>query len=179
MDGFFDSCCLKIDGIPFPLPREVPDYLSQGAILVDLRSDLETEIKAFGVERIIYLPHVEFEEKWQTLPLDKPLILADAVGIWSKHFAQFLIVKGHSATTDTLLQIFKSRFATLNGMVRLMILFRRWLNKSMSHTSSNFQIASLAGGIADWEKDGMPLKAGKYQPLSGPCPCMIVPKERK
>jgi rhodanese-related sulfurtransferase len=137
MQNIFDTCCLKIDGISFPLPKEVPDLLQQGAMLVDLREELETEIRAFGVERIVYLPHSEFEQRWETLPLDQPLILADAVGLWSKHYANFLRVKGYE------------------------------------------NVASLAGGIADWEKDGFPMKAGKYQPLNGVCACMIRPKEKK
>jgi rhodanese-related sulfurtransferase len=128
---------LRIDGISFPLPKEVPYLLQQGAVLVDLREEMETEIRAFRIERIVYLPHSEFEEKWVTLPLVQPLILADAVGLWSKHYAVFLRSKGY------------------------------------------LDVASLAGGIADWEKDGMPMKAGKYMPLNGPCPCMIKPHERK
>jgi rhodanese-related sulfurtransferase len=136
-ENIFDKCCLKIEGISYPLPREVPFLLQQGALIVDLREELETEIRAFGIERIIYLPHSEFEQRWETLPLDQPLILADAVGLWSKHFAIFL---------------------NLNGVKN---------------------VASLAGGIAEWEKDGMPMKPGKYKPLNGPCPCMIVPNERK
>jgi rhodanese-related sulfurtransferase len=137
MTDFFSSCRIRIDGIAFPMPGEVPELLSKGAILVDLREEVETGIRAFGIERIIYLPHSEFEEKWETLPLETPLILADAVGLWSRKYALFLVSKGYS------------------------------------------EIASLAGGIADWEKDGFPIKPGKYQPLNGPCPCMIVPKERK
>ncbi len=137
MNDFFKDCCLKIDGIPFPLPREVPDLLQQGALLVDLREELQTQIRAFGVERVIYLPHPEFEARWEELPLDKPLILADAVGLWSKHYLFFLRSKGYENVT------------------------------------------SLAGGIADWASDGLPIKAGKYAPLQGPCPCMIVPRERK
>jgi rhodanese-related sulfurtransferase len=137
MKDFFKSCHLTINGIPFPLPTEVPGLLSGGAFLVDLREELETEIRAFGVERIIYIPHSEFEQRWESLPHDTPLILADAVGLWSKHFAIFLRSRGYN------------------------------------------QVASLAGGIADWEKDGLPVKAGKYMPLNGPCPCMIVPNKRK
>jgi rhodanese-related sulfurtransferase len=137
MTDLFDSCRLKIDGIPYPLPKEVPEFLAGGAILADIREELETEIRAFGVERIVYLPHSEFEKQWESLPLDQPLILADAVGLWSKHFMLFLREKGYH------------------------------------------EVVSLAGGIADWEKDGMPMKAGKYMPLNGPCPCMIVPKEKK
>lgn len=137
MANFFNQCRLKRDGIPYPLPREVLDFLQRGAFLVDLREEFDTEIRAFGVERIIYLPHSEFEQQWTSLPNDTPLILADAVGLWSKKYALFLVEQGYA------------------------------------------DVASLAGGIADWEKDGFPMKQGKYQPLNGPCPCMIRPHERK
>ena len=137
MDSIFLKCKLKIGGIVFVLPSEVPDLLRQGAVIVDIRSELETEIKAFGVENLVYLPFYDLDEKWETLPLDKPLIFADAVGLHSKAAVEKLRDNGYS------------------------------------------EIASLSGGIADWEKDGMPMKAGKYQPLNGPCPCMIRPHERK
>ena len=136
MANLFDNCHIKFDGISFPLPKEVPDLLRRGAVMVDLREELETEIRSFAVERIIYLPRQEFEKKWQTLPLDQPLILADAVGIWSKQYAKFLKSEGYE------------------------------------------NIASLAGGIADWEKDGFPVTSGKYQPLNGVCACMIRPTEK-
>jgi len=137
MSEFFSSCRLKINGICYPLPGEVPVFLQKGAWIIDLRQQIETEIKAFGVERVIYLPHADFEEKWSSLPLEAPMILADAVGLWSKECVLFLKEKGYP------------------------------------------DVASLAGGIADWEKDGFPVKAGRYQPLNGPCPCMIRPNERK
>ena len=137
MPGIFDSCKLQINGIPFPVGKEVQSLLKQGAIFVDLREDIETMIKAFGIENIIYLPHSKLEEKWTDLPADKPLILADSVGIWSKSAAGFLKEKGYT------------------------------------------RVASLAGGIAEWERDGLPLKADRYQPLNGPCLCMIRPKEKK
>ena len=137
MTSIFNSCKLQIDGISYPLPGEVGLLMLEGAILVDLRETIETEIKAFGVENICYLPHSAFEEKWSTLPTDKPLILADSVGIWSKKYATFLKTKGYN------------------------------------------EVASLAGGFADWLHDGLPVKPGKYAPLNGPCPCMIRPHERK
>jgi rhodanese-related sulfurtransferase len=137
MSYIFDKCKIHSQGIACLLPSEVLEYLQSGAVLIDIRSELETEIKAFGLENVIYLPHYIFEEKWETLPLDKPLIIADAVGIWSKHYTKFLMDKGIS------------------------------------------DAASLAGGFADWEKDGYPVKSGRYEPLNGPCPCMIRPHERK
>jgi rhodanese-related sulfurtransferase len=40
-------------------------------------------------------------------------------------------------------------------------------------------VASLAGGIADWEKDGFPMKNDKNQQLNGPCLCMLRPPGKK
>ena len=137
MSGIFETCKLKSGRISFVLSSEVPGLLRQGVVLVDIRTELETEIKAFGIENLVYLPYYELDEKWETLPLDRPLIFADAVGLHSKEAAEKMLDNGYS------------------------------------------EIASLSGGIADWEKDGMPMKAGKYQPLNGPCPCMIRPHERK
>jgi hydroxyacylglutathione hydrolase len=119
------------------LPSEVITLLQQGAVLVDLREEVETDIKSFGVEPFIYLPYNQFNEKWKSLPLDKPLILADSVGIWSKQAVAILHSKGYT------------------------------------------QVASLAGGFNDWDKDGFPVKEGRCQPLNGPCLCMIKPHEKK
>jgi rhodanese-related sulfurtransferase len=137
MNNLFQNCKLQIDGIYYVLPSEVIPLLQQGAVLVDLREEVETDIKSFGVEQVIYLTHYEFDEKWETLPLDKPLILADSVGIWSKKAAVTLQSKGY------------------------------------------VNVASLAGGFNEWDKDGFPVKAGNCQPLNGPCLCMIKSHEKK
>jgi rhodanese-related sulfurtransferase len=137
MRGFFDRCKLHIDGINYVLPSEAMDLLKNGACIVDVRTEFETEIKSFGVERVAYLPHEELAERYQVLDRESPLILADAVGLHSKEALLFLRSKGFE------------------------------------------HIASLAGGIADWEKDGLPVGKGKYQPLNGPCPCMIKPRETR
>lgn len=136
MSSIFDSCKLRIAGVPYVLPSEAGLLLQQGAVIVDLREEIETEITAFGVERVFYLPHRSFEQDWESLPLDSPIILADSVGIWSKKYTEFLREKGYP------------------------------------------DVASLAGGFADWQKDGCPVKKGRYAQLNGPCPCMIVPRER-
>jgi hydroxyacylglutathione hydrolase len=137
MNGLFRNCKLQIDGIAYVLPSEAIPLIQQGAVLIDMREEVETDIKSFNLDYVIYLPHDRFEEKWESLPLDKPLILADSVGIWSK-----------------------------NAVITL---------KSKGFTD----IASLAGGFNEWDKDGFPVKSGRCQPLNGPCLCMIKPHEKK
>jgi len=40
-------------------------------------------------------------------------------------------------------------------------------------------IANLAGGIVDWEKDGLPLKKDITEQLDGSCMCQLKPRHRK
>lgn len=40
-------------------------------------------------------------------------------------------------------------------------------------------IANLAGGIVEWEQDGMPLKVDITEQLSGSCVCQLRPRRRK
>lgn len=40
-------------------------------------------------------------------------------------------------------------------------------------------IANLAGGIVDWEQDGMPLKIDITEQLSGSCVCQLRPRNMK
>ena len=39
-------------------------------------------------------------------------------------------------------------------------------------------IANMAGGIVDWEKDGLPLKINTKERLSGSCMCQLKPREK-
>jgi rhodanese-related sulfurtransferase len=40
-------------------------------------------------------------------------------------------------------------------------------------------IANMAGGIVDWERDGLPLKTNIEERLSGSCMCQLKPIERE
>jgi rhodanese-related sulfurtransferase len=40
-------------------------------------------------------------------------------------------------------------------------------------------IANMAGGIIDWERDGLPLKTNIEKRLSGSCMCQLKPREGK
>jgi rhodanese-related sulfurtransferase len=41
------------------------------------------------------------------------------------------------------------------------------------------RIANMAGGIVDWERDGLPLKTNIEERLSGSCMCQLKPRESK
>jgi len=40
-------------------------------------------------------------------------------------------------------------------------------------------VANMAGGLVEWERDGMPLKVDSAERLSGSCMCQLRPRERK
>lgn len=39
-------------------------------------------------------------------------------------------------------------------------------------------IANMAGGLVEWERDGLPLKIDKKERLSGSCACMLRKREK-
>ena len=41
------------------------------------------------------------------------------------------------------------------------------------------KIANMAGGIVDWERDGLPLKINIEERLSGSCMCQLKPRMQK
>jgi rhodanese-related sulfurtransferase len=40
-------------------------------------------------------------------------------------------------------------------------------------------VANLAGGIVDWERDGLPLKKDLTEQLNGSCVCQLRPRHKK
>ncbi|MFW5755452.1 MAG: rhodanese-like domain-containing protein [Tangfeifania sp.] len=40
-------------------------------------------------------------------------------------------------------------------------------------------VANLAGGLVEWERDGMPLNIDINERLTGSCMCQLKPRERK
>jgi len=41
------------------------------------------------------------------------------------------------------------------------------------------KIANLAGGLVEWERDGLPLNINIHERLTGSCMCQLKPRERK
>lgn len=117
-------------------PLDTLKTASSGAVLVDVREKIFTGYKRFDYPRIIYIPNSELCERYNELPDDKMLIVADSVGLRSREAMIFLKEKG----------------------------FRN--------------LANLAGGIVEWEKDGLPLVTDDRERLDGSCMCQLRPRTR-
>jgi arsenate reductase len=88
-----------VAGLRFLSPQQAYAELSQGAALVDLRSDDLAEMKAFAVPSVFNIPHRSLATCLLELPKDKPLILADSSGVYTKSAARLLLESGFSQVT--------------------------------------------------------------------------------
>ena len=94
MEGFFTGSGFISGGILNLTPRQTLALGRNGALLIDIREDFMNRFKMMDVPEIIYCPFTILEETYQNLPVDKPLIFADASGIHSKEAVKFLLDKG-------------------------------------------------------------------------------------
>jgi rhodanese-related sulfurtransferase len=133
----FDNKGFTIGDILHLSPKEAFELCQKGAIIVDVREEYLTGYKTFDVEQIIYCPLSLINEKYIKLPKDKPLIIADSVGLRSKESVLLLIQKGFT------------------------------------------NIANMAGGLVEWERDELPLKSDITEKLTGSCVCQLKPRNRK
>jgi len=76
-------------------PTTTFNKLGEGILLVDVREKNEVEKLAFDVENLINIPMSEFEEKYQTIPKNKNIVLVCAVGQRSLLASGFLIKHGY------------------------------------------------------------------------------------
>lgn len=90
----FEKLGFKIGRIRHLSPGEAFEAAKRGAIFVDVRQPFETQYKGLGVEKVIYINHEEIEKRYQELPHDKFLVIADSVGLHSKEAIEFLHGKG-------------------------------------------------------------------------------------
>lgn len=93
MDAF-DGKGLVIQGLRFISPKESLGLLQEGALLVDLRADELVEMKAFRVPETLHLSHRELPDLLSELPRDRPLLLADTSGVFTKDAAHLLLDHG-------------------------------------------------------------------------------------
>lgn len=93
---FFQHQGLFVHGLIHLSPTEALAEIGAGALLVDVREQFMVEMKAFGIPGVHYLPFSRFKTGFDELPRDRPLILADAVGLYSREAAAFLLERGYS-----------------------------------------------------------------------------------
>ncbi len=75
-------------------PKQAYDFLMRDAVLVDLREEYETDFRKFDVPNVIFITVKNIKDEYAALPKDKPLILAENAGTYSKEMVQFLMDKG-------------------------------------------------------------------------------------
>lgn len=92
---FWHGLLPRIEGIPALAPTEALACLAEGAVLVDIREAYETNFRIFDVPEVIYLPWIRFSGSYGSLPRDRPLILADAAGIYCREAARILKESGY------------------------------------------------------------------------------------
>jgi rhodanese-related sulfurtransferase len=113
------------------------EAVRNNAVIVDVREERLTGYKCFDVPEVIYIPKSRIAEEYLNLPADKPLIIADSVGLRSHEVMEFLLEMGFT------------------------------------------NIANLAGGIVEWERDGQPLKIDVTEQLDGSCVCQLRPRHKR
>jgi len=86
----------EINGILQLTPKEAYQCAQNGAIIVDIRADYETDYKQFNVPEVIYIPVFEFKDYYEEIPKGRELIIGDSVGLRSREIISFLKEKGYN-----------------------------------------------------------------------------------
>jgi rhodanese-related sulfurtransferase len=83
-----------LKGRPIPiLPREALKYLQEGAAILDIRPEYETNYRTFHFPYVYLLPDNSYLENYNEIPKDRPLIVVDNVGLESGRVVNFLFKK--------------------------------------------------------------------------------------
>jgi rhodanese-related sulfurtransferase len=93
--NWFAGRGFQIDSIIALSPGEAYSLLKKDAVLVDLRREYETSYRLFDVPSIIYMTEHEIRNDPNLLPGNRPLILADNVGMLSRKIAMKLFSEGY------------------------------------------------------------------------------------
>ena len=92
--GAFEGKGMVIQGLRFIGPKEAVGLLEGGALLLDLRSDDLAQMKAFRVPDTLHIPHRELPGLLTGIPPNRPLLLADTSGVFTKDAARLLLDHG-------------------------------------------------------------------------------------
>ena len=82
-----------INGIRHITSAEALNLIANGAVILDVRPEYELG-RLFDVDQVIYCSYKEIGDHLTELPKDKPLIIADAVGLRSNEVCRVLVENG-------------------------------------------------------------------------------------
>ena len=102
MENFFEGKAIQSNGIYNLSPLQAYKFCKEGAIIVDVREEYLNRFKIFDVEGLIFCPKKILSELIANLPVDKPLIIADASGIHSPEAVKMLMDHGFSGNCANL-----------------------------------------------------------------------------
>lgn len=94
MKDFFHGKGLRIAGVTHLSGAEALELATGGALLVDLRPAIESDYKKFAVPEVIYMTLEEIGDRIAEIPRDRPVIVADSVGLRSKDAVKQLMELG-------------------------------------------------------------------------------------
>ncbi|MDO9254097.1 MAG: rhodanese-like domain-containing protein [Bacteroidales bacterium] len=102
MTNYFEGKANYSNGIYNLSPLQAHKLCQEGAILVDVREEYLNRFKIFDVPDLIFCPKKIMLELISNLPIDKPLIIADASGIHSPEAVKMLIKNGFAGNCANL-----------------------------------------------------------------------------
>lgn len=102
MKNYLEDKAIFANGIYNISSLQAHELCLQGAVLVDVREEYLNRFKIFDVPALIFCPLKKLQELMLTLPVDKPLIIADASGIHSPEAVKMLISNGFKGTCANL-----------------------------------------------------------------------------
>lgn len=76
-------------------PREALEKLQEGALLVDIRPEYETNYRVIDVPYVYLMEYSTYRETFNNISKDISLIIVDSVGLQSSQVAQFILDKGY------------------------------------------------------------------------------------
>ena len=94
MENYFGGKAAVSNGIYNLSPVQAHKMCLEGAVIIDVREEYLNRFKIFDVPRLIFCPKKKLLELIADLPLDKPLIIADASGIHSPEAIRMLMENG-------------------------------------------------------------------------------------
>ena len=102
MENFFEGKAIQSNGIYNLSPLQAYKFCQEGAVIIDVREEYLNRFKIFDVEGLIFCPKKILSELITNLPVDKPLIIADASGIHSPKAVKMLIDLGFAGSCANL-----------------------------------------------------------------------------